>query len=279
MFSVVIKITKFNESPRRAIQSILNNLNYVDQVRIVNPYFTNEKDMYKGWEEDKKKLNVIIEPELKEKELGDIVVEIPPNCDLKSGAFNTIEKRLRHSNDNQNTLALIPQLNLKGFGIMQGYFIVLYLIDWFWNRLYENNKLIQYTDIQARYMMRKGSKKFLPKPKFSQRFWNVETIPKIPVDTAVLEDQNIMQTLYNHQNMRFGLWILTYFLVWFFLTTLFVALPGQFYSIVFWGVGSLLSYLTTQFYIKTNYKLFYVLLFPLYWVTFPFILIYAKNSK
>lgn len=278
MFSIVIKITKFNECPKRAIKSVINNLTYVKDVHIINPYFTNEEEcMYKGWKEDKNQIkNVHFSPSLIEKNLEGIIVEIPPNCDVKAGAFNTIDKQMRHANEEQNTLALIPVLKLDGYSIFHGYFIILYLIDWFWNRLFENNKLIQYTDIRAKFIIRKGTKAFLPKSSFFHRFWNPQTIGKIFADTAEIKESKITQTLYNHEHFKFGLWIIPYGILWFITTTAFVAMPGSVYSICLWILGSLLSWLTTFHYVKSSYSIFYISAFPIYWVTFPFLIFYSR---
>lgn len=281
MFSAVIRITKFKESPKCAIKSIINNSKYIKDVHIIYPHFKNEEEsMYEGWERDKQHLKdytISASLHVKDFDQNGTIIEIPPNCDLKAGAFDTLDFKMRHATDAQTNTALIPKLKLNGFSIMYGYFMILYLIDWFWNRLFENNKLIQYSDVKSYFIMKKGNKTYFPTSSILWRIWNSETIGKAYVDTATLEGGNIIQTLHNHQNMRIGLWVFIYLPLWFIPTMAFISMAGSVYSILTWAVGSFLTWMTTMHYVKARFYFGYILSFPFYWATFPLILLYSKN--
>jgi hypothetical protein len=286
MISIVIKITGFSESPRRAISSILKNLDKIRDVHIIYPnYSSDDESMYKGWKDDKKIITaaakaVFIEPSLDSKNFDsdDIVVEIPPNCELKSGAFSIIENEMKNAKPNQTHLGLSTVTKFSGFSLWYGFFIVLYTIDWIWNRLFERNKLIQYTDVKARFIIKKGKVTHFPEKSIVWRFWNVDTIPKIFTETAVIEGGNIIAVLNNHSYMTIGLWLLIYGPIWFVVSTAMLSMPGSVYSISMWIFGSTLAWLTTKDYVKLTGSLFYVLAFPFYFILFPILLIYSKNT-
>lgn len=286
MISIVIKITGFSESPRRAIASVLKNLDKIRDVHIIYPnYSSDDESMYKGWKDDKKIIGaaskaIFIEPSLDSKNFDsdDIVVEIPPNCELKSGAFSIIENEMKNANSNQTHLGLSTVTKFSGFSLWYGFFIVLYTIDWIWNRLFERNKLIQYTDVKARFIIKKGRTTHFPEKNIVWRFWNADTIPKIFTETAVLEGGNIISVLNNHSYMKIGLWVLIYGPIWFVVSTAMINMPGSVYSISMWIFGSTLAWLTTKDYVKLTGSLFYVLAFPFYFILFPILLIWSKNT-
>lgn len=285
MISAVIKISPFNESPKRAIQSIISNLNYVKDVHIIHPGYTAPDCMYDGWSEDRKSLAtkaVLIEADLNASNFDPecLVVEIPPTCELKLGAFNILLEEGKCAKSHQTHLALSTRTILPGNSLFYGFFVVLFTIDWIWNRLFEFNKLIQYNDVKGRFIIKKGKSVHFPERSFTWRIWNAETIPKVYTKHASVLETSIVRTLYNHLYLGWGLWIFILFPIWIVVTLVFLSMQGSVYAILMWITMSTLAFLTTKDYLVmgAGMKLFSILAFPFYFIASPLLLVYAKNK-
>ncbi len=293
--SIVIHITESAESARFAVKSIINNIDLIHSVHFIHPaYDTDKTSMYKGWTEDRISLAgtpIYFHPEMRSSDFeSSIVCEIPPFCELKKGPLKTIEKRLRHSSHSQNHCILSTVSIYEGFSVFYGFLLVLQVIDWIWNRVFENNKLIQYTDVIARQVIRKGQKKFLPTERFSWRLWNSEVIPKIYCKESALKFgsmssyETLKWRLYTHKNLTFGLWIFLYFPIY--ITTALPWVSMTFFGanvlvqivVLLWIIEFILTWLVCKDYVKMRAVFVYAALFPVYWVFFPFFLIWSKLS-
>lgn len=296
----VIHITNFNESPRPAIQSIIANKDRFKQIHFVYPLYQSEEDsMYPEWlKEDKNLLGGGIEVffhialHAQALDANCIIVEIPANCEVKQGAFSKIQNIMKSADTKQNTCALATTTSLPYFSIWGGFFVILQVIESIWNRIFERGKLIEYTDIKAYFLIKKGKVQYFPDN--NGYLFNMGTIPKVYSDgTAVLRPNNfsifefLMWRLHTHANLKLlGLWVLPYSINYFiFAISWPLILRGAFafgdfyfasYVLLVWIVQVLFSYWISVHYIKCPKKLIYCLLFPLYWALFPWILVYAR---
>jgi hypothetical protein len=299
MLSAVIRISNFGESPEPAVKSIIANKDRFKEVHFIYPSFQSEEEsMYLGWKDDKINLgehirvlfHVMLHAHLLDPDC--IIVEIPPNCEMKQGAFTKIQNIMRSLDTKQNTCSLASTNSLPQGSFWVGFFIILNVIETIWNRLFERGKLIEYTDVKAYFLLKKGKVAYFPDS--GGYLFNSGTVPKVYSDgTAVLKQnfasvyEHLMWRLHNHANLKLmGLWIFPYSINYFILAISWPAiLRGAIafdnvyfasYVLLVYFVEVIFSYWIGSYYIKTPKRLVYSLLFPIYWALFPWILIYAR---
>jgi len=303
MIVIAIHITGFSESPISAIRGILANKSRVNEVRFIYPSYQDDKtSMYPEWSEHRKELEdanvgVYFDATLNADNLsnGSVVVEVPPYCELKLGAFESISKEIGNANMAQTHFALSTSTKLRKFSLLYGFLVVLTVIDWLWNRFYEHNKLVQYTDVRGRFLLRKGQRRFLPKEnEFTWRLWNSQVMPKVYAgDTAILSPpppvsgwSYIVWLLHTHKHLGMGFWIAPFSAIWGFLsiswfTMLWNAIIYRSfwlggYATSIWAIEICISFLICGHYIRLDYKNVFYVLFPVYFMLFPFMLMYSK---
>lgn len=297
MLTIAIPISSFGESCKDAIESIIANRIHVGQVRIIYPAYRDDAtSMYPKWPEhretlEKNNIGVFFDAKLNPDNLENatsVVVEVPPTCRLTLGAFDSIHNQIKSANATQTHFSLATSTEFRGFSLFHGFFIVLTVLDWFWNYFFEFNKLIQYTDVRGRFILKKGGKTFLPDAnQFSWRLWNSNVMPKVYAgDTARLQGLDIISRLHNHSHMKFGLWLILFLPVWFILTSSWYSMISMAisfrsawmgsYALTIWVVEILFCMLISGHYVKNPYNKFFYALFPIYFAFFPFILVYSK---
>jgi hypothetical protein len=301
--AAIIIISDWNESPRTAIKSVVSNRKYVKELHIVFPAFDEqrEKELYQDWMKDKEILlqsdiKVQFDAVLKVEYYDDpklLLVEIPPNCSMKLGDFELLSSRAKQCNEQQTHLGIGATLNLGSFSLWYGYLVILSVMEWFMN-VWFNRKLYQYTDIRARFVMTKGEFKFLPlEHNILSSIWNPYTMKK-EYGNATIEPGNMSPkqltqwVLWSHQTFKFGLWILTYIPIYVFLTISWLGVISTFInfswiitttSVSMWIVEFLVSYLIARNYLKVNQLVILCMFFPVYWITFPLVLVWGKFSS
>jgi hypothetical protein len=298
MLTVVIHITNFGESPELAVKSVIANKGLFNQLHFIYPAFqTEEESMYSNWLLiDKPNLNGVdvffhVLEHAKNYSPESIIVRIPPNCEVKSGGFSSIKNAMKHANEKQSQFALSPVTVFNRFSIWTGFFIVLMLIETFWNRIFERGKLIEYTDVKAYFVMKKGKTQFFPDERGGGWIFNPTVIPKSYAGgTCVLrpfDDGYLMWKLHTHTNLKLmGYWILFYIPIYFMLA---ISWPSVLwgaisfsniyfasYVISVWIFEVIVSYWVGSYYISCPKRIVYSLLFPVYWFFFPYVLIYAR---
>jgi len=299
MLSAVIHVTNFGESPEPAVKSIIASKDRFKEVHFIYPTFQSEEEsMYPSWKEDKVQLegirilfHILLHAHLLDSDC--IIVEIPPNCAVKQGAFNKIQNMMKSVNTKQHTCSLASTSSLPQGSFWVGFFVILQVIESIWNRIFERGKLIEYTDVKAYFLIKKG--KIAQFPEAGGYLFNSGVIPKVYSDgTAVLQQQSfasvfeyLMWRLHTHANLKLmGLWIFPYFINYFILAISWPAiLRGAIafdsfyfasYVVLVYVMEIVISYWIGVYYIKTPRRLVYSLLFPLYWALFPWVLIYAR---
>lgn len=305
MTAVAVTISGYAESAQRAVHGVLLNRDKVKQLHFVYPaYQSDTESMYAEWPKDrvaleKAGIQVFFDATLDAKYFNsdtDSVIEINPYCELKSGAFATIQSTLKATSHEQTHVALATATKLNRFSLWYGFIIVLTVIDWLWNRIGEHNKLMQYTDVVARFIVRKGQVASLPRPSVSWRLWNPHVVPKIYAGETALNcppesEEGFQYTswlLYTHKHLGFGLWMFPFALAWFVLSSSWF---GTFYSVLFtrslvmgtyamgtWLMEITVAWLICGHYLQLNYKNVFYVLFPFYLLAFPFFLLYCKMS-
>lgn len=296
MLAVAIHLSAFEPDCSEAIKGILANRDQVKEVHFIYPSFEDEgTSMYRGWAKDRTELeqshvriffDAKINPEnLKE---ASVVIEVPPTCRLKLGAFESIREQIKTADATQTHFALATKTDIKGFNIWLGFLVVMTVIEWLWNRVFERNKLIQYTDVRGRFLIRKANKFLLPEESLSSwRIWNANVMPKVYAgDTAVLKGLDIFARLYHHRYFGMGLWLIPFLVIWGMLTLSWTTMIGTAihyrslwmgtYALSIWTVEVLISLAICGYYIQNRYNSLFYLLFPVYFMAFPFILVFSK---
>lgn len=299
MLSGVIHVTNFGESPETAVKSIIASKDRFKEVHFIYPTFQSEEEsMYPGWKEDKAQLgeqirvlfHIMLHAHLLDPDC--IIVEIPPNCIVKQGAFTKIQNIMKSTDARQHTCSLASTSSLPQWSFWVGFFVILQVIESIWNRIFERGKLIEYTDVKAYFLIKKGKTAHFPDA--SGYIFNSGTVPKVYSDgTAVLQQtfpsvyEHLMWRLHTHVNLKLlGLWVFPYFVNYFILAISWPAiLRGAIafdsfyfasYVILVYLVEVVMSYWIGSYYIKTPKRLVYSLLFPIYWALFPWVLVYAR---
>jgi len=295
--AVAIHLSRLEPNCREAVQGILANRDQVKELHLVYPSFEDEKrSMYNGWLEDREALEkshvcVSFDAKLNPDNLTGVgtVVEVHPTCRLKLGAFESIRQQISSANAVQTHFALATKTQVDGFSIWYGFLVVLTVMEWLWNRVFERNKLIQYTDVRGRFLVRKANCHFLPSESLAWwRVWNSNVMPKVYAgDTAVLKGCNMFARLYNHRYFGIGLWLVPFLVIWGILSLswtsmIYAALQYRSlwvggYALSIWAVEIMLCLLICRHYIhNSKYDTLFYVLFPVYFATFPFILVYSK---
>ncbi len=292
MLQVAIHLSEFEPDCSEAIKGILANSEHVDELHLIYPSFEDEESsMYDGWKEDKIKLvNAEIEPvfeaRIHTESLSEatVLIEIPPTCRLKLGAFDAIREQIQSAGTAQTHFALATSTEVRGFSIWTGFLVVLTVIEWIWNHFFERSKLIQYTDVRGRFVLRKGETLILPEEhQTSWRFWNANVMRKrYAGDTCVLKGMDIFARLHNHRYLGLGLWVIPFFFFWFVYTFAWapviqnMTLWTSVYTLALWVLQICVAYLVSGWYIKSRYNVLFCLLFPLYFAAFPFMLVFSR---
>lgn len=292
MLQVAIHLSEFEPDCSEAIQGILTNSKHIDELHLIYPTYEDDAtSMYAEWPHDKAKLGladikVFVEARMNAESLSDanVLIEIPPTCRLKLGALEDIHDQIKSASTNQTHFALATSTQVHGFSIWTGFLVVLTVIEWFWNHLFERNKLIQCTDVRGRFVLRKGEKLIVPEEsQASWRFWNANVMRKrYAGDTCVLKGLDIFARLHNHRYLGLGLWVVPFFFVWFVSTFAWAPVVQNWslwtsaYALTLWAIELSVAYLISGWYIRNRYNLLFAALFPLYFATFPFMLVYSK---
>lgn len=298
-FAAVIYISGFDECPKRAIGGILPNMAWFSQVILVYPgYKSDRESLYKEWVENRATLEragvaVRIVPSLKVEyvaELADGILEIPPNCQVRQGALDTIQGRMQASQSASEThFALSTVTRYERFSLLFGFLMIAQVINWFWDRVWEFGKLYQFTDVRYRAIVEKAGKRYIPEERsFVWRFWNATCLPKAYAgDQAVLRAfespaEYVHWVLYQHNHMGWGWWVFPFFTIYLILT--FAGLGLLWYQTVSVYILLVLALEITasnaicSHYMSMPYLALLCLLFPIYWIAFPVVLIYCKNT-
>lgn len=306
-FTAVIRMTGYDESPQRALQSIANNKEHFSDVVIVNKAYSSDDKMYQGYAEDKAKIqepiplngdkNNMYSISVKEVPEFDVihcngwnVIEIPPYCEVKRGALDMIQTRLKTGSVYETHMGVTTATILPDLSPFYGFLVVAQVIGWFWNRVWERNKLYQYTDLRVTAIIQRGKKRFMAPSNFMWRLWNNGCIPVLYGGDGAISNppsdrtgwDYVMWTLYTHQNFGFGLWIFPYSVFWITLSLAGLGLLWgnitSLYILGVWFLEFVSAYLICQTYMKIPFGPVYYLFFPLYWMAFPFVLLLAKNT-
>jgi hypothetical protein len=302
MFSIVTNITSAGESPRLVVQSVLNNLNFVRDLHFIYPHYIpdEEDNLYPGWKRDREKLqNAQIpykfEARLNVENFSDdkntILVEVPPNCDLRLGDFERLKTQAGSADYAQTHFGLGTRFQMEGFSVWYAYLVICMVIQWFINRFAYNNKLYYYTDVRARFVVCKGKTKFIPvEHTYLWTLWNPNVMQKQYENATVSANEFptpfsfVRWVLSNHTALGFGLWILPFIPVWFFFSISPISIVLGYQSFIFTMSGISvyitevgIAYLIAKTHSDMPWTFAYCLMFPLAWITFPFVLTFSKN--
>jgi hypothetical protein len=281
-FTFVFELTS---SPKQLIASLIANKADVEALYIVYPDYDGNP-IYPEWARDEAVLGVPVYfvATFDPKTVDGIIVNVPANCELKLGAFESIRQHMSRATESQTHFALTPHVRCETHSLFYGFLFIMQTIDWIWNRIYERNKLIQTSDVQARFVIRKGRRSFVPEPKFIWRFWNTAVIPKVQTSSAVLHLRNgwsdVVTTLKYHSHQGFGLWLIPYLSTYLVLAVTWNAFVYNGvmapYTIGMWLAEILVCYLICSAAFTAPRAYIYYLLFPVYWLLYPFVLIHAR---
>lgn len=302
-FTAVIRLTGFNENPHRALVSIEENKYAFSDVVIVNPFYVSDQRMYPNYVEDKAaieapydlgngNMRVVTVTQVEEFNVahckGYYVLEIPPHCEFKRGAVELLHTQVGKSTVHQTHLGLSTSTLFQDFSIMYGFVVICQVMSWYWTRIWERGKLYQYTDLRCTAILQRGKTRFVAPSQFSWRFWNNGCIPVMyGAEVAICKPQQrgweyVVWLLHTHTNFTWGLWLFPYSFFY-----IIYSLAGlglfyyrnwdSFYMLAVYFVEVVSTVFICQSYTNLRHIMFYALMFPLYWIAFPFILVFSKS--
>lgn len=295
-FTAVVHITGFDENPHNAIKSVIANVNEFAKLLVVFPGYDPSVPLYKDWPEDSKYLEehnteIMIVPKLSVDYVqSDSVMEIAPYCALRPGGIEILRRQMKETPVDVTHFALSPVTTLPDYSPFYGFLVVMQLLNWFRSRIFERGKLYQYDDVRVRHIVQIGKVRHLPERQFVWRYWNTGCAFRLyGGETAIISPpadrtgyDYVMWALYTNSTMCFGWWMLP------FVAFLWVPLVLPAYGLLklnvdsiwilgVWFTEFILSLFITKHTVRMPNAAIYCFLFPVYWILFPFTLIYAKN--
>ena len=291
-FTAVITLTDYQEDFTRALTSITKTSDYFADIFIV----TKNRDAISKYLPSREcALNLMVVPKFKQKEmLGNIVLNVHPYDKFKESDIIKLKDRIKNSNRYQTVFAISSVIVSNPDPMwmwINGFLLVDIVWSWiqsFWDR----NKLYNNTDLIAQCVVSKGGKNYtapsVPTGIFA-RFSKSEYSPKIYSDTSVIKApvnnfEDLLRHFSSHNFYGMGLWILVYFGYWISL------IGGIFYPIILGNVSTFLILLSlifqaciimliTNAYVKMPIRFLLCLLYPAFFVAFPFVIIASKLYK
>lgn len=273
-----------NVNAHQAIQSVLTNQKHFHQLHIIDPTRAEDDRLPEGF-----RIPVHYHGTLEPQHFPDnaIVTIIPPHACVKSGAFEMIERNMRASTVHQTHFGVTTTKRYNKFSIFHGFLVVMLLIEWIWEIL-DRSKIIQTTDIKSMFVLKKGNLKYFNEETTGWRFYNPHVIPKqYGGELAELVDAPMDHIFRNHRYMKLlGFWVFPFFWSWFTLGLVYVLVayaqfrqPILLYVVTLAGLWIwefMISFVITGYYAKMPYRIVFSLLFPVYFVLFPFYLIFQR---
>jgi len=273
-FTAVIRISHFDESPSRALDSILDNAHKFGQTLIIT---TNKTIVNKKYST----LNIEQKPSLKVSDVTQpVIMEIPPNCRFTSSTIEKIETKIENSSFEKcvfhiPTIAVFrpPYLSWPLYGLL----LVSYIIQWF--RQWWDTTMYETDDIVVKMIITKGSKRLIAKP----NKYNVDTY--IDDKTTILKQPDgIFRHFNTHRNYTLGWWVVwvTWLSVCVFFTLVLIT-SGQIHTRVI-AIATTLSVilytcifqLFSYKYISVPGKIVFLICFPLYLMVFPYVVLWYR---
>lgn len=290
--TAVIELTGFAEDCSEAIRSLVSLKHYLKNIVIIHPAYVNdEKSMHVGWACDRVALEpvpVTFVTRLDEVFVqGATVVEINPYCSVRQGALDTIVSASKSATPYQTHLGVSTSLVLDRFSLFYGFLIISYVVDWFWQRVWNRDKMYQFLDIRARRVVEVGGSKYLPESSWIWYIRNTGCIPRFyGGESAVTKPVNlhgwklVVWYFYNHRHYRWSWWIIPFSLIWAIVSMaaygLFLGNITSIYILTVWMWEITASYLICENYIKMDYSLLLYPLFPVFWLLFPLVIVCSK---
>lgn len=318
--AAVIKLTSFDENLENAIKSVVGLRDRIQELYIISFSHSKESKFYDGFKEDiqileehDEEFQWFVKPEMDYKTVNaDLVLEIPPYCDLKVSGVELLQKAMNNSKPEQIHFALRTTIQLKTtfwfsffwYGFLQ---VIISWIHLFQPIYYYIFGIYQHrtTDVILRKIVQSGPKKFryIPKPNDWHPFLRVfavvwsrtkhELYPTIfPKDQgcAVLKPD-----IQGHQffiwytkhlgDLGFGAGLFFFFCYWlFFIIAFFSPITMGFgiRSLFLWFIQVIrfaeLYYYTTNYYDFTGI-LRLSILNHFFLLSFPILFLYAKATK
>lgn len=289
MFLAKIVISKYNENPDRALNSILKHKNEFTSVYIItyNKGIRYDKEKYKD-------LTIMIKPRFSKKNdvtrEDKVILEIPPTCSFTSATLDKIKFQINHSNPTEQTFGVrtveVVDPTTWTSWWMHGYLVLMCVWDWF-HMKYDRLKIYRGNDIVARCVIKKCDKTFIARKYSYSRFINNTCAPSVYDDTAVnkldvskSDSYRVLRNMKTHPHYGWGLWSFYYFFFWCWCLILLLLSFQQnlplFVIACIWLLIMFTSELITNSYMKMGLKWMYSLLLPLYALTFPVVIVYAR---
>ena len=295
-FTAVVHITGFNECPENAIKSVVANVNDFSKLLIVFPGYEESNALYKDFDADKAYLEehdteIQVVPKLSIDYIqSPSIVEIPAYCRFKPGGMEMVRRQIVEAPDSVTHFALSTVTSLSDFSPFYGFLVLMEVINWIRSRILERGKLYQYNDVRIRHVVQCGKRRYLPERQFIWRLWNNgcawrlyggETAVMAPPTNRAGYDY-VMWALYTNTSMGLSPWLLLFLGQW-----LLFLLPAwglvikwnidSLWILGVWCIEILCTAMVTQNYMKIKAGVIFSILFPVYWILFPFTLVYAKN--
>lgn len=295
-FSVVISVSSYEEDIGSVCTSVLNNKQFVKDVHIIHPTFKGNEQHNKLYLDQLRSNGIQVKRDASYDpanfDNSDVILWIPPYCEMTLGDFNELQYRANTANEKQTHFGLGTTYTLPGFSIFYGYISVMMVIQWVMNVFWNHRKLYFFSDIRGYFLINKGNHKFIPSEySYLWNIWNPNVMRKNYKNATIYHEQK-RESSYSftkwliYHNLPFGLWILIFLPIWGFISLSFVSLVANFVfqynwivtvsGVGFWILEFIISCLIGFSYSKNNFTLIYGLLFPIYWVMFPAFWLWSK---
>lgn len=296
--AALVRVTPYNEPIDCAIKSILKLKHEFKQVFI----FTQGASGVVGakYQSDLEHAGLeLVVTRRYPKKLGEDVyalVEVPPNCEVDGAAF---EELLQVVEDNKNQVNLVhftleSELEDESFSLAHGYLLVLYWVEYMW-WAFEWFKLPLDRFVRLRFVVSKGKQRVVAPWQFAWRLWNTGQARTIHCNQLVTLKASprlcgfhlVKNSIYRHElvgNWRSPIGNFWMVLWWFFYFGLVAQLivRNQTLLIVYSTIHVLItwaSWVVIGRRLHVRFFLFYCLVHPVYFLTFPFVVLVGRLSQ
>lgn len=205
-----------------ALQSVLNNAEYVKRVIIVCDYYDAGTELFKGFTEIEHSLKqsavpIQIVPSFDYDDCAvlksSLVMEIPFDCVVKTSAFQKFQQtldELRATRQyNRTHVAQSTSWIETSFSPWHGFLLVSYYFDYLW-RLYSRGKKFFQHDIKLTTVCSTHNRVYVAREsRWLSKLWNRTHVPCIPgINSAHRTDQKVFR---DFRARTIGFWVIGFF--------------------------------------------------------------------
>lgn len=205
-----------------ALQSVLNNADYVKRVILVCDSYDAGTELFEGYAEiehslKQSSISISIVPTFDYEDCkvlkSSLLLEIPFDCVVKTSAFQKFEETLEDLKStrqyNRTHLALSTSWIETSFSVWHGFLLISYYFDYLW-RLWSRGKKFFPYDLRLTTVCGTHNRTYVAREsRWFSKLWNRTHVPCIAgINSAYRRDQKVFREL---RARKIGFWLVGFF--------------------------------------------------------------------